>query len=378
MKHSPFLFAAILSIYLTPVQSSNGDIQEFNDYINTSISKANIAGMSIAIVSGDSILFTQGYGYSDIKTKEPFTLETVMNIASISKTFVGVALMHLVEKGLIGLDDDVNNFLPFKILNPHLPESIITPRHLMSHSSGIKDNQKVYLPSYHYGNDSPIPLGEFLEDYLSSNGTHYSKKNFTKSKPGEKFLYSNIGAGLAGYIVERVSGKTLNIFTREIIFKPLGMNNTCWFLSEMDRAKHSRLYESKKNNTLLDNIDLYGLTTYPDGGVRTTVADLSRYLLCIMNKGIYNGTRILKEETVAEMLTPDYIDSYTKFWNIGDQVGHGGGDPGVSTGMYYSPKDKLGIIFFINTSSHGKFTKKENEIFKFGQRMIHAGKKTND
>ena len=378
MKHSPFLFAAILSIYLTPVQSSNGDIQEFNDYINTSISKANIAGMSIAIVSGDSILFTQGYGYSDIKTKEPFTLETVMNIASISKTFVGVALMHLVEKGLIGLDDDVNNFLPFKILNPHLPESIITPRHLMSHSSGIKDDQKVYLPSYHYGGDSPIPLGEFLEDYLSPNGAHYSKNNFTKSKPGEKFVYSNIGAGLAGYIVERVSGKPLNIFTREIIFNPLSMNNTCWFLSEMDRAKHSRLYESKNNNTLLDNIDLYGLTTYPDGGVRTTVADLSRYLLCIMNKGLYKGTRILEEETVSEMLTPDYIDSYTKFWNIGDQVGHGGGDPGVSTGMYYSPKDKLGIIFFINTSSHGMFEKKEKKIFKFGQRLILAGNKTND
>ena len=98
------------------------------------------------------------------------------------------------------------------------------------------------------------------------------------------------------------------------------MNNTCWFLSEMDRAKHSRLYESKNNNTLLDNIDLYGLTTYPDGGVRTTVADLSRYLLCIMNKGLYKGTRILEEETVSEMLTPDYIDSYTKFWNIGDQA----------------------------------------------------------
>ena len=69
MKHSPFIFAAILSIYLTPVQSSNGDIQEFNDYINKSISKANIAGMGIAIVSGDSILFTQGYGYSDIEAK---------------------------------------------------------------------------------------------------------------------------------------------------------------------------------------------------------------------------------------------------------------------------------------------------------------------
>ena len=370
MRHSTFLFFTILLIYLTPIQGYCDDIQEFNAYMRASISKANIAGMGIGIVSGDSILFTQGYGYSDIKTKEPFTPQTVMNIASISKTFVGVALMHLVEKGMIDLDDDVNNFLPFKVLNPHLPESIITPRNLMSHSSGIKDDQKVYLPSYHYGGDSPIPLGEFLKDYLSPNGTHYSKKNFTKSRPGKKFVYSNIGAGLAGYIVECVSGKPLNIFTREIIYKPLGMNNTCWFLSEMDLAKHSRLYESKNNNTLLDNIDLYGLTTYPDGGVRTTVADLSYYLLCIMNKGLYKGTRILKEETVSEMLTPDYIASYTKFWGIGDQIGHGGGDPGVSTGMYYVPKDELGIIYFINTSSYGAFKKKEEKIFEFGKRLL--------
>ena len=370
MKHAHLILGIIYLSYMTPLKSSDGKIKKINTYINESISDANIAGMAVAIVSGDSIIFTQGYGYSDIQTKEPFTPNTVINIASISKTFVGVALMHLVENGLISLDEDVNTFIPFKVINPHLPESIITPRHLMSHSSGIKDDQKVYLPSYHYGGDSPIPLGEFLADYLSPNGTHYSKNNFTKSKPGGKFVYSNIGAGLAGYIVERVSGKPLNIFTREIIFKPLGMNNTCWFLSEMDLAKHSRLYESKKNNTLLDNIDLYGLTTYPDGGVRTTVADLSYYLLCIMNKGLYKGTRILKEETVSEMLTPDYIDSYTKFWGIGDQIGHGGGDPGVSTGMYYVPKDELGIIYFINTSSNGAFKKKEEKIFEFGKRLL--------
>ena len=370
MKHAHLILGIIYLSYMTPLQSSDGEIKKFNTYINESISDANIAGMAVSIVSGDSIIFTQGYGYSDIQTKEPFTPNTVINIASISKTFVGVALMHLVENGLISLDEDINTFLPFKVLNPHLPESIITPRHLMSHSSGIKDDQKVYLPSYHYGDDSPIPLGEFLANYLSPNGTHYSKKNFTRSKPGEKFVYSNIGAGLAGYIVESVSEKPLNIFTREIIYKPLGMNNTCWFLSEMDLAKHSRLYESKKNNTLLDNIDLYGLTTYPDGGVRTTVADLSYYLLCIMNKGLYKGTRILNEETVVDMLTPDYIDSYTKFWDIGDQIGHGGGDPGVSTGMYYIPKEELGIIYFINTSSYGTFKKKEEKIFEFGTRLL--------
>ena len=89
-----------------------------------------------------------------------------------------------------------------------------------------------------------------------------------------------------------------------------------------------------------------------------------------MNKGVYKGTRILNEETVIDMLTPDYIDSYTKFWGVGDQIGHGGGDPGVSTGMYYLPKEKLGIIYFINTSSYGAFKKKEQKIFEFGKRLL--------
>ena len=376
MKHSPFLLAAIFSLYNTLAKSSDGIIKEFNDYINQSISDANIAGMAVAIVSGDSILFSQGYGYVDIQTKEPFTPHTVMNIASITKTFVGVSVMHLVEKGVTNLDDDVNHILPFNVQNPNSPESVITLRHIMSHMSGIRDNLNVYLPSYHYGSDSPIPLGEFLKDYLSPGGKHYSKNNFTEKKPGEKFEYSNIGAGLAGYIVEHVSGKPLNTFTKEIIFKPLEMHNTCWFLSEMDRSKHTRLYESEENHTKLKSIDLYGLTTYPDGGVRTTVADLSHYLIWIMNRGRFKETRILKEATVTEMLTPDYTDSYTKFWSIDDWIGHGGEDPGVSTGMYFSPIDKLGIIIFINTSIYGTFEKKEEKIFEFGKLILLSRNKT--
>ena len=159
MKHTYVTLGMIYLSFMAPLQSSDGTMEKFNNYINQSISDANIAGMAIAIVSGDSIIFTQGYGYSNIQTKEPFTPTTVINIASISKTFVGVALIHLVENGLISLDEDVNTFLPFNVLNPHLPESIITPRHLMSHSSGIQDNQKDYLPSYHYVGDSPMPLG---------------------------------------------------------------------------------------------------------------------------------------------------------------------------------------------------------------------------
>jgi CubicO group peptidase (beta-lactamase class C family) len=370
MKNFFLVLLMIIWSTLTFVQGTEIDSKEFDTYINRAISDAGIAGMGIAIVSDDSIIFTNGYGYADIQNKLPFTPNTVMNIASISKTFVGVAIMHAVENYLLNLDDDVNNILPFTVLNPNSPESIITLRHLMSHMSGIQDENTVYGACYHYGGDSPTPLGEFLEDYLSPNGKNYSKNNFIDNKPGEKFEYSNIGAGLAGYIVEIVTGKPLNVITREIIFEPLGMHNTCWFLSEMAISKHSKLYESTENNTVLKEIQLYGLTTYPDGGVRTTITDLSYYLLCIMNNGSYREKRILKEASIVDMLTPDYIDSYTKFWEKGEEIGHGGRDPGVSTRMSFDPKEKRGIIIFINTSSYGNFKKAEKKIYEFGKSIL--------
>ena len=370
MKNFFLVLLMIIWSTLTFVQGTEIDSKEFDTYINRAISDAGIAGMGIAIVSDDSIIFTNGYGYADIQNKLPFTPNTVMNIASISKTFVGVAIMHAVENNLLNLDDDVNNILPFTVLNPNSPESIITLRHLMSHMSGIQDENTVYGACYHYGGDSPTPLGEFLEDYLSPNGKNYSKNNFIDNKPGEKFEYSNIGAGLAGYIVEIVTGKPLNVITREIIFEPLGMHNTCWFLSEMAISKHSKLYESTENNTVLKEIQLYGLTTYPDGGVRTTITDLSYYLLCIMNNGSYREKRILKEASIVDMLTPDYIDSYTKFWEKGEEIGHGGRDPGVSTRMFFDPKENRGIIIFINTSSYGNFKKAEKKIYEFGKSIL--------
>ncbi len=367
MKYSSFILTLFFTLYFIKADTSSVLIDEFDQYIRESISNANIAGIGISILSKDSVIFSNGYGYSNIKTKAPFTTNTIMNIASISKTFVGVSIMYLVEQKIVTLDDDINSILPFKVFNPHIPNSIITLRHLMSHTSGIIDDQEIYLSSYHFGNDSPNSLGKFLEDYLSSSGKYFSNKNFTKNTPGEKFNYSNIGAGLAGYLVELLSGKPLNIFTRENIFKPLKMNNTYWFISEMDQSRHSRIYKSKKNNKILDEIELYGLTTYPDGGLRTTINDLSKYLLCIINQGKYKDGQILEKSTISKMLKSDFIDTYAKFWNIGEEIGHGGGDPGVSTGMYYSPEKELGIIYFINTSSYSGFKNKEKEMYKFGE-----------
>jgi CubicO group peptidase (beta-lactamase class C family) len=148
------------------------------------------------------------------------------------------------------------------------------------------------------------------------------------------------------------------------------MENTCWFLSEMDITKHSKLYETRKFIKGWKEIPIYGLTTYPDGGVRTTINDLSNYLLCIMNNGSFKGNSIIQKSSVLEMLTPDFSGSYAKFWQAGKRIGHGGGDPGVSTRMYFDPGKKLGIIIFINTGSYDNFEELEDKVYEYGSSLL--------
>ena len=319
---------------------SDPHFQNFDSFINKALKTSKITGMGLSIISSDAILFKKAYGYSDIQSKEKFTLNTIMNIASISKTTIGVSITYLVEKGLINLDDNVNNFIPFYIENPHSKQSVITLRNLMSHCSGIIDRKEIYLSEYHYGQDSPVDLGFFLENYLSKNGDYYSNKNFSKQKPGQEFLYSNIGSALVAYIVEIISGKPFNVFTKEIIFDNIQMPNTYWFLSNKKNSTHSKLYTYNSKEKKLDEIELYGLTTYPDGGLRSSINDITKYFQYFVDRKPSMGEKIISDKGIQEMFNADYFDFYSNFWNIGKTIGHGGGDPGVSTGMYYKKEEE--------------------------------------
>ncbi len=346
---------------------SDPHLQNFDSFINKALEASKIAGMGLSIISSDAILFKKAYGYSDIQSKEKFTLNTIMNIASISKTTIGVSITYLIEKGLINLDDNVNNIIPFYIENPHSKQSVITLRNLMSHCSGIIDRKEIYLSEYHYGQDSPVDLGFFLENYLSKDGKYYSHKNFSKQKPEQEFLYSNIGSALVAYIVEIISGKPFNVFTKEIIFDNIQMPNTYWFLSDKKNSPHSKLYTYNSKEKKLDEIELYGLTTYPDGGLRSSINDITKYFQYFVDKKHSMGEKIISDKGIEEMFSADYFDFYSNFWNIGETIGHGGGDPGVSTGMYYKKKEEIGYIYLINTSEFLEIEAFEETIINFGK-----------
>ena len=366
---------ATVSIYLLAGQvtareqaqpSTTGAAATIDSFIVQRMDEAGVMGLGAAIVVDKKVVWMKGYGFADKERAVPFTPDTVMNIGSISKTFTGVALMRAIQEGKLALDEDINTYLPFKVINPHHPNEKVTLRHLATHTSGITDRWSVYKDSYHYGG-TPEPLRDFLKSYFVAGGRYYSKDNFLNVKPGTHREYSNIAAGLAGYIVEVAVGKKLNVYTKDHIFTPLRMNNTGWFLSEIDPAKHAKLYVAQKGFTI--PIPQYELTTYPDGGVRTSVSDLSKFFIALLNDGVYEGTRILDKRSVEEMLRFQYTDSNKPvnvslqeansglFWrtkfNV-TRIGHGGSDPGLQTEMLSNLSKDVGVILFTNTSLSGE------------------------
>jgi CubicO group peptidase (beta-lactamase class C family) len=285
-------------------------------------------------------------------------------------------MMRAVQEGKLSLDEDINSYLPFRVINPHLPSERITLRHLATHTSSITDRQIVYADTYHYG-DAPEPLGEFLKGYFVPGGIHYSKDNFLSVKPGTHREYSNIAAGLAGYIVEVAVGAKLGVYAKQRIFAPLRMSSTGWSLAEVDPAKHARLYVAQSGLTI--PIPHYEGTTYPDGGVRTSVSDLSKFFIALLDDGAYEGTRILDKRWVEEMLRFQYTEANKPanvdlqetnsglFWATRfntTRIGHNGSDPGVRTFMLANPSKDVGVILFTNTSLPDSEMRHHFDIFR--------------
>ena len=358
-----------------------------DSFILNKMTETGLVGIGASIIIDKKVIWKGGYGFGDKENKIPFTTSTNMNTASISKTFTGVCIMKAVEEGKVSLDEDINNYLPFKVVNPNFPSEKITLRHLATHTSGITDRNPFYGDStYYYGGSKPEPLGKFLKNYFEQDGKHYSKANFLNAIPGSYRDYCNIGAGLAGYIIELQTGKTLHEYAKKHIFKSLKMQNSGWALNEIDIANHSKLYEKKGDSIV--QIPLYEMTTYPDGGVRTSVDELSKFFIALLNSGKYNKKRILKSESVEEMIRFHHTETNKPenvnikklnqgiFWatKLGaTRIGHNGSDQGVRTFMLSDLNKELAVIVFFNTKldekDEGIYFDIYEELYKYAKEL---------
>ncbi|MEO0903010.1 MAG: serine hydrolase domain-containing protein, partial [Bacteroidota bacterium] len=338
--------------------------------------------------------------YSNIDTQEKYTENTIQHIASVSKTLIGVALMKAKEMGKLNLDDPIQQYLPFKVANPNFSDEVITIRHLATHTSGINDTEQ-YMENawillkdqdltnistdYPYQRLNPpelnVPMEEYLRGYLELNGAFYQDDNYLHFKPGERYNYSNIGATLCALVIEKATGQSFDVFTKEHILNPLGMDNTAWSLKDLDVKKHTKLY--RNDNTLLP---FYTAITYPDGMLISSSSDMAKYLAELIKGYSGDGTLLSTEsykELFKEQLEEKHFESrnenhpYDGDYNpaifIGHSalgyVGHSGGDAGVATWMYFDKEKKTGRYIVINSDMGNDERSRELEYYAIWDNM---------
>ncbi len=364
----------ILSLFLFSTNKCMSQENQLNNSLNSIISKYmdknKVAGLSVCVIKNESIFWSNSYGYANLEENIHMNIDAIMNIASISKTITATAVLQLWERGQLDLDADINKYLAFKVRNPNFPETPITIRQLLTHTSSINDS-KAYYESYACG-DPVIDLPDWIKSYFENTGRYYDEKNnFHSWKPGEGYKYSNVAFGLLGFIIEEITKQPFSEYCKINIISPLGMNNSAWFIKDIDTLKQAKQYVkanrrnkksewiSKLNSKQIGNylqLCNYSFYNYPDGLFKTSVKELSYFLRAIMNQGVYNGERVLEKTTVSEMLTLQLEDNnrqglcwvkekHDPLW------GHSGSDPGIQTYMYFDYHAKMGIILFQNSGS---------------------------
>jgi CubicO group peptidase (beta-lactamase class C family) len=323
------------------------DVQAFLDgFVPMQLERENIAGAVVLVVKNGAVFFAKGYGYSDVDKKTPVTADaTLFRPGSISKLFTWTAVMQLVEAGKLDLDQDINDYLDFKI--PPKFGKPITLRNLMTHTPGFEEQIKDLIKE----EGAPMaPLKQHLQQ-------HIPERIFP---PGTTPAYSNYGASLAGYIVERVSGRPFNDYVAENIFKPLGMTRSSFVQPLPPELKPlmSKGYNLGSGKAKPFEI----IEEAPAGALAATAADLARFMIAHLQDGKFENAQILRPETAQQMharqfgLVPQLngmcLGFYEESRNGHRIIGHGGDTVYFHSDMHLIPDAGLG--FFVSYNSAGK------------------------
>ena len=298
----------------------------------------NSPGCTIGIVRNDSLIYAKGYGMANLEYAIPNTPETIFHMASVSKQFTGWAIVLLGKQGKLQLDDDIRKHLPWF---PDMAKKI-TIRHLLNHTSGIRDQWQLLAIS-----------GTRLEDVITQEHIVkiLSKQKALNFNPGEKYSYSNSGYTMLAEIVKSVSGQSLRKFTDSAIFKPLGMINT-HFHDDYTEVEKNRSYSYNRVDSARYTNSILSYSNAGATSLFTNVPDLSKWSMgfydpkagnpelvaLLTQKGKLNSG---KELTYANGIS---VDTY-KGWR---QYAHSGGDAGFRTHLAIFPDMKMSFMVFSN------------------------------
>jgi CubicO group peptidase (beta-lactamase class C family) len=305
--------------------------------VTPQMQRLSIAGAVVVVVKDGAVALAKGYGFADIAARRPMTADdTLVHVGSISKLFTGIAVMQLVERGVLDLGRDVNEYLDFRIATP--PGGVpVTLRLLLTHRAGFEEHGKDLFSR----GPAPVPLGTWLE----------------RSQPrrlfpgGDVSAYSNYGAALAGYVVERASGVPFAVYVRERILRPLGMDHTT-FEQPLPPSLAPLMAKSYRDNNAVALPFVEVIHAAPAGALAATGADMGRFMLALFGGGTLEGQQVLGAATLAQMMAPVVVTPTGSMGlaffesRVDEQrlIGHDGGTMTFSTRLLLSPEQRLGLF----------------------------------
>lgn len=338
------------------------------------INKYQIPGTAVGIAENGELKYSRGFGYRNIAQGEPVTMDTVYGTASVTKSFVCMGIMQLQEEGKLSVHDPVVNYLPtFKIKNQSTDQ--MTIHHLMTHTTGLPP-----LPTLFYAGKRSKDNDPSIEDYPGLRmkvgddrgpiDTYDELLEFISEldiellgEPGKEFSYSNDSYAMLGAIIEKVSGKTFDVYMNDHIFEPAGMKDTSILLEDLDKhEKVTMLYSIRRTG---NNEVVYEAPVWWDspsmrgaGAIKSTIVDMINYAEVFRTGGMVGNNRILSDESVQAMIHPHveliagqyygYGLVITPDYYGGTLVEHGGNSKAIASRLVVIPERGISGMVLTN------------------------------
>jgi len=349
------LFTLLLSaVLLITSHPSIAQAEKAEAAIQQLMQTTPVVGLSVAVVKNNKIIYNHSFGYKDLDQRLPLQNNNIFRIASISKSFTSTAIMQLVAKKQISLDQDVSELVGFKIRNPKFPNTIITLKMLLSHRSSINDSE-----------------GYFSLDAIDPSKNPNWEKSYNAYEPDKGYMYCNLNYNLAGTILEKMTGIRFDKYIQQQILDPLGLYGG-YNVNTLDSNLIAKIYEFKRDSTKFINspsayaprteeINNYtmGRSTpifSPTGGMKISAHDLAEYMIMHSQLGKHKGKRIIPKNLSKQMQAiiseeENYgmaLETSTQLIPGKTMIGHTGVAYGLYSIMFFEPKEKIGFVVISN------------------------------
>jgi CubicO group peptidase (beta-lactamase class C family) len=343
-----------------------------------------IPGLQTVVVKDGKVVWAKAFGYAVLKQPgpvRPMRGDTLMWTASVGKILVMIAVLQQVDQGRLKLDDDINNYVPFGVRNPHWPDVPITWRMLLNRTSSMKDEDAARLyEGTTFGRDPTITLDDRVESEFTPGNSFYWSERYSDNKPGTEWIYSNDAYDLMAYAIERMVHEPFDQYVTRTTLLPLAMHDTSYRLAGIPEDRLAVGYTSvrhaqdfkyvsamaywfhREGNAKIRDHQM-SCPNYPAGCVHTTARDFARIMLMLMGSGVLDGTRLLSAKSVALLETPTkfrtthggFVQGLGLFGPLdvhGIQTwGHDGIDAGAGTAFFYNRQLGVGAIAFANANN---------------------------